>query len=317
MLHYKREDDIDKIATLGIKALRYPVLWEKHQPKADSKISWDFAEKNLNKLCSHGIEPIIGLVHHGSGPSFVNFFDGSFEKGLADYAKQVAQKFPQAEYYTPVNEPLTTARFCGLYGVWYPHEKNNHAFAKILVSECKAVVMAMQAIRSINPNAKLIQTEDLSKTHSTYLLRYQRDFENKRRWLPFDLIAGKVTPEHSMWDYLVNLAKIDESDLHWLIENGDSPYILGFNYYITSERYIDKQIENYPTHTHGRNHKQVYADVEAIRVGENAYDRPSYAFLQKHGKDLSFLWQLQKFICIVIGKSNCAGLMKCGKQCIN
>jgi len=281
--HYKREDDIDKIATLGIKALRYPVLWEKHQPKADSKISWDFAEKNLNKLCSHGIEPIIGLVHHGSGPSFVNFFDGSFEKGLADYANQVAQKFPRAEYYTPVNEPLTTARFCGLYGVWYPHEKNNHAFAKILVSECKAVLIAMQAIRSINPNAKLIQTEDLSKTHSTYLLRYQRDFENKRRWLPFDLIAGKVTPEHSMWDYLVNLAKVDESDLHWLIENGDSPDILGFNYYVTSERYIDEQIENYPAHTHGKNQKHVYADVEAIRVGVDAYEGP-YALLKEAGE---------------------------------
>lgn len=272
--HYKREDDIDKIATLGIKALRYPVLWEKHQPQHDTKISFDFAEKNLSKLHSYGIKPIVGLVHHGSGPAFVNFFDKSFENGLAAYAQKVAEKFPWVEYYTPVNEPLTTARFCGLYGVWYPHEKSNHGFAKILVSECKAVVMAMQAIRRINPNAKLIQTEDLSKTHSTYLLRYQRDFENKRRWLPFDLITGKVTPEHSMWDYLVNNAKVDEDDLYWLIENGFLPDILGFNYYITSERYIDEHIENYPPHTHGKNAKHVYADVEAIRVGENVFAGP-------------------------------------------
>ena len=272
--HYKREDDIDKIATLGIKALRYPVLWEKHQPVTDTKISWDFAEKNLNKLRHYGIKPIVGLVHHGSGPSFVNFFDGSFEEGLARYAEQVAKKFPWIEYYTPVNEPLTTARFCGLYGVWHPHEKSNHGFAKILVSECKAVVMAMQAIRRINPYAKLIQTEDLSKTHSTYLLRYQRDFENKRRWLPIDLISGKVNPQHSMWDYLVNNAKVNESDLHWLIENGCKPDILGFNYYITSERFLDERIEHYPRHTHGKNHKHIYADVEAIRVGENVYAGP-------------------------------------------
>ncbi len=31
--HYQREDDIDLIASLGIKMLRYPVLWENHQPE--------------------------------------------------------------------------------------------------------------------------------------------------------------------------------------------------------------------------------------------------------------------------------------------
>jgi dTDP-4-dehydrorhamnose reductase len=272
--HYKREDDIDKIATLGIMALRYPVLWEKHQPEAGSKISWAFAEKNLNKLRSHGIKPIVGLVHHGSGPSFVNFFDGSFEKGLARYAEQVARQFPWVEYYTPVNEPLTTARFCGLYGVWYPHTKDNYGFAKVLVSECRAVVMAMKAIQRINPNAKLIQTEDLSKTHSTPELRYQANFENKRRWLSIDLISGKVTPQHSMWDYLVNFCGVDESDLYWLIENNCTPDILGFNYYITSERFLDERLECYPRHTHGRNHKHEYADVEAIRVGLDAHAGP-------------------------------------------
>ena len=30
--HYLREDDIEKFAELGIKRLRYPVLWEFHQP---------------------------------------------------------------------------------------------------------------------------------------------------------------------------------------------------------------------------------------------------------------------------------------------
>ena len=28
---------------------------------------------------------------------------------------------PHITNYTPVNEPLTTARFSGLYGAWYPH----------------------------------------------------------------------------------------------------------------------------------------------------------------------------------------------------
>src|SRR5437763_2074745 len=91
---YKRKNDIDVIVDLGIKALRYPILWEKHQPQKNLQINWERAENDLRKLNDHNIEPIAGLVHHGSGPVYVNFFDGSFEMGLAEYAKQVAQKFP-------------------------------------------------------------------------------------------------------------------------------------------------------------------------------------------------------------------------------
>ena len=30
--HYQRPGDIEAIADLGIRTIRYPVLWEKHQP---------------------------------------------------------------------------------------------------------------------------------------------------------------------------------------------------------------------------------------------------------------------------------------------
>ncbi|MGI4803853.1 MAG: family 1 glycosylhydrolase, partial [Janthinobacterium lividum] len=263
--HYKREEDIDLIASLGIKMLRYPVLWEKHQPEKNTVIDWTFTEKNLLRLKQLNVEPIAGLVHHGSGPKFVNFFDGSFESGVADYAKLVAKKFPWLEYYTPINEPLTTARFCGLYGHWYPHESNEYCFYKILLSECKATVMAMQAIREINPDAKLIQTEDLGKVYSTPLLQYQADFENERRWLSYDLITGTLTPEKTMYGFLLHIG-IREEELHYFLENNCKPDIAGLNYYITSERYLDEDLQRYPKQVHGGNGRHQYADVEVVRV---------------------------------------------------
>src|SRR3712207_7687648 len=39
----------------GIKTLRYPVLWERHQPVAGGAIDWKFAAKNLNRLKELGI----------------------------------------------------------------------------------------------------------------------------------------------------------------------------------------------------------------------------------------------------------------------
>jgi dTDP-4-dehydrorhamnose reductase len=264
--HYRRgTSDLEAVAGLGIEALRYPVLWEHHEPKKGMGVNWEFASAGLNKLREQHVNPIVGLVHHGSGPRWVSFMDGSFETGLQEYARQVALQFPWVEYYTPVNEPLTTARFCGMYGHWYPHGKSIESFVRVLVSECKATLMAMEAIREINPAAKLIQTEDLGKTYSTPLLQYQADLENRRRWLSIDLIGGKITPEHPMWQYLLK-AGVGEEELYYFIEHGRLPDIIGLNYYTTSERYIDEALEHYPAHTHGGNGIHKYADVEAVSV---------------------------------------------------
>lgn len=267
--HYTRGyEDIKRFADLGLKALRYPVLWEKHAPQPDTTIDWSYSTARLNELKQAGIEPIVGLVHHGSGPVYADFFDGSFAAGLGEYAAKVAEEFPWVQYYTPVNEPLTTARFCGLYGHWYPHKTNTLDFLKILLAECKGTILAMQAIRKINPAAKLVQTEDIGKTQSSYKLRYQADFENKRRWLSFDILSGRVNENHSLWDYLTYVG-LTKEDFAFFEENPCPPDIIGVNHYVTSERYIDERIEKFPAHTIGGNGIDVYADVEAVRVGKN------------------------------------------------
>lgn len=263
--HYSRPGDIDAIAALGITMFRYPVLWERYQPAIDTDIDWSFARSGIESLLNRGITPIVGLVHHGSGPSFVNFFDGSFESGLAEYAGQVALAFPEVSYYTPVNEPLTTARFCGLYGHWYPHRRDDNSFCRILLSECRATVMAMEAIRQISPRAKLVVTDDLGKTYATALLSYQAEFENERRWLSYDLISGKISETHPMWSYLL-WSGIAASDLHWFLDHHCPIDIIGLNYYITSERYLDEDKDRYPPHTHGGNGRHAYADIEVVRV---------------------------------------------------
>ena len=271
--HYCRAGDINAFSRLGFKKIRYPVLWEKHQPEQGIPVNWSDTETHLNELRGNGIDVIAGLVHHGSGPAYVNMLENTFAEGLAVYAGTVAKKFPWIEFYTPVNEPLTTARFCGLYGLWYPHLSDDKSFCRILINECKATVLAMQEIKKINPEAKLIQTDDLGKVHSTPLLKYQADFENDRRWLSYDLLCGKVDAQHPLYRYLVD-SGIDETELQFFNENKCKPHIIGFNHYLTSERYLDENIGVYPSHTHGGNGRHKYADVEVVRVGSACPDGP-------------------------------------------
>ena len=264
--HYTRPGDIERFAELGIQKLRYPVLWERHEPTQNQMIDWSWTNKQLNAIRNNKIDPIVGLLHHGSGPRFTNLRDENFPAKFAAYAARVATKFPWVMNYTPINEPLTTARFSGLYGLWYPHGTDEKSFTEILLNQVKAIIVAMQAIRKINPGAQLIQTEDLSKTHSTALLQYQANFENERRWLTYDLLCGKIDRQHFFWDHFISLG-IPESTLQFFVENPCPPAINGFNYYVTSERYLDEQIENYPRSTHGGNNKHVYADTEAVQTG--------------------------------------------------
>ena len=216
--------------------VRYPVLWER------TLASWAWPTRRLERLRELGIAPIVTLLHHGSGPRFTSLVDDKFPALFAAYAREVATRFPWVDDWTPINEPLTTARFSGLYGHWYPHGRDEQTFMRALDNQCKGIALAMEEIRAINPNARLIQTEDLGFTHATPRLAYQAKYENRRRWLSLDLLR----------------------------EYGARPDILGFNYYVTSERFLDDNLARWPAWSHGGNGRERYADVHSVLAGRVA-----------------------------------------------
>jgi dTDP-4-dehydrorhamnose reductase len=263
--HHARVHDLDLIADLGVAAVRYPVLWERTAPDGLEEADWRWSDERLGRLRELGLRPIVGLVHHGSGPRHTHLLDPAFPDELGRYARAVARRYPWIEDYTPVNEPLTTARFSALSGQWYPHARDDLSFARALLIECRAVVQAMAAVREINPRARLIQTDDLGKTYSTPRLAYQAAFENERRWLSWDLLCGLVDQHHPMWGFLTWIG-IGEAELGWFLDHPCPPDLIGVNHYVTSERVLDEHREAYPADRWGGNGRDRYADMEAPRV---------------------------------------------------
>lgn len=261
--HEKRPDDLKLFKELGIRTIRYPLLWEKFA--AGKNTFFRLHDSRLNLVRQLEITPIAGLLHHGSGPGFTNPYDNDFPKLLAEYAYTMARRYPWIKYYTPVNEPLTTSRFSGLYGIWYPHMNDEYCFHRIFLNQMKGIVLSMQAIHTVNPDAELIQTEDLCRIHSTELLKYQADFENNRRWLTYDVLTDKFTESHPLWSFFLSYG-INEKELDFFHNNRFEPAVCGFNYYISSERFLDQNVSAYPVSAHGGNGIHNYADVEAVRV---------------------------------------------------
>jgi len=263
--HAGRACDIGRFAATGIRAIRYPVLWERTAPEGIDGADWSWPDERLHALRDAGITPIAGLVHHGSGPRHTSLLDPGFADQLAAYAGAVAARYPWITYYTPVNEPCTTARFAGLYGVWYPHGRDDRSFVKALLNQCRAVVLSMRAIRAVNPQAKLVQTDDLGKTYGTPELGHVAEFYNERRWLAWDLLCGMVDEGHALWDYLLKTGIAAEEFL-WFRDNPCPPDIIGVNYYVTSERWLDHRPERFPEHHRGVADGIPCADIEASRV---------------------------------------------------
>jgi dTDP-4-dehydrorhamnose reductase len=271
--HYGRLDDLDRLAELGVRTVRYPVLWEHVTRATTPVVRWTHADAALRRLRELGIEPIVGLVHHGSGPLHTNLLDDGFAEGLATFAGSVAARYPWVTRFTPVNEPLTTARFSALYGLWYPHARDASAFWRALLNQIRATRLAMRAIRAVTPAAELVQTEDLGFTHSTPALQYQADFENERRWLTVDLLTGRVRPGHPMYEYALH-SGVCAGEIARAVEDGCEPAIIGINHYLTSERWLDDRLGHFPEHVHGGNGRDRYADVEAVRVAEACLTGP-------------------------------------------
>lgn len=266
--HQHRIEDLERFAGLGMTALRYPALWERIAPEHPEVRDFAWTDERLPELRRLGLEPILTLCHHGSGPHYTSLLQDNFAPGLAAHAAAVAQRYPWVRDRTPVNEPLTTARFSAMYGYWYPHTTDERLLWIALLNEIDATRLAMREIRRVNPQARLVQTDDLGFCHATPPLKCEADFQNERRWLGWDLLCGKVVPGHALWERLV--AHGLEDRLRAVADDPCPPDVVGVNHYLSSERLLDHRIERHP-------HRAVadrelgqcggvpYVDVDAIR----------------------------------------------------
>lgn len=253
-----REQCLELLPQLGIKAFRYRIAWD------DLATPQALIDADMAMLAKSNVRPIVGLLHHGSGPAHTDLLNENFAAGLADHARRTAERFGQATMWTPINEPLTTARFSALYGHWHPHARSEREFWLALLNQVDATRLAMREIRRINPAAQLVQTEDLGRTFGTAAVADQVAFDNQRRWILWDLLVGAVVAGHPLHSHISRLGFAER--LRMIADDPCPPDLIGVDHYLTTDRFLDHRLQRYPTSTRGGNGRIGYADVEAVRV---------------------------------------------------
>lgn len=264
--HFRRGRDVAEAARLGIRVLRWAFHWER---MAASPAAWDVARAEIAELRRRGVGIVAGLMHHGSGLPGCDLLHPAFPRSLARHAAHVARLCPDAVAWTPVNEPLSTARLSCLYGHWHPHLTDTGAFLRAVVQQCMATLLAMRAIRRVARDALLLQTEDVTRVFATAAVSAQARYENLRRWLSLDLLCGRVGPAHPFHAAL-RAAGVPAAQLAALATGEATPDLIGMNYYVTSERFLDHRTALHPPSVRGGNGRMTYADIEAVRAGLGA-----------------------------------------------
>ena len=236
--HYQNwKKDFELVKEMGIEFLRYgPPYYKTHL--GPGKYDWSFADETFNYLKQLHITPIVDLCHFGVPDWIGNFQNPEFPNYFAEYSKAFAERFPDLQLYTPVNEIFIAAMFSAQYGWWNERLRSDKSFVTALKHLCKANVMSMHAILKIQPEATFIQSESSEYFHAMDPLAVPlARFLNQKRFLSLDLTYGYPL-NVTMYEYLRSNGMTSD-EYYWFTKNQvKAKCIMGNDYYVTNEHLV-------------------------------------------------------------------------------
>ncbi|QJD98294.1 family 1 glycosylhydrolase [Mucilaginibacter robiniae] len=236
--HYERwKEDFALVKEMGIDYLRYgPPYYKVHT--GPGQYDWSLADEAFAELKRLDICPIVDLCHFGVPDWLGDFQNTDFPQYFAEYAKAFAERYPYIMLYTPVNEIFVAAMFSGQYGWWNECLSSDRSFVTALKNLCKANVMAMHAILSVQPEASFIQSESSEYFHpEDPSCRHLTHFLNEKRFLSLDLSYGHPVSV-TMYKYLLDNGMTDQ-EYTWFHQNQvKAKCIMGNDYYVTNEHLV-------------------------------------------------------------------------------
>ena len=191
-------EDYDRLRAMRIGTVRDTVRWHRVELVAGQ---YDFSSVDpyVDAANEIGTEVIWDLLHYGwpdgldiYSPGFVDRF-AAFCRATAIYLKDrvVAPRF-----YTPVNELSFFAWAAGDAGWFFPFSVNRGGDLKRQL--VRAWIAAVDAIRSVDPDARIVSVEPLIHTVPP---KGKRDIggraagQNASQWEAWDMMTGRAQPE--------------------------------------------------------------------------------------------------------------------------
>jgi beta-glucosidase len=146
--HYdKWREDLDLAASTGASMIRYGIPWYRVNPAPD-EWNWSWTDQVIERLLSLELTPIIDLMHYGC-PLWPEdeFANPDYPRRVAEYAARFGERYgATVRFYTPMNEPLLNAMYCGEDGRWPPTLTGDEGFVLITRQLARGIVQTQLAV---------------------------------------------------------------------------------------------------------------------------------------------------------------------------
>jgi beta-glucosidase/6-phospho-beta-glucosidase/beta-galactosidase len=245
--HYEHwRQDLALARELGVQALRWGVPWYRVEPQP-GRFDWRWTDTVLPYLADRlGITPIIDLMHYGC-PLWMQqpFVSDEYPQAVTAYAATFAERYKGlVRWYTPLNEPFVNALMCGKRRRWPPYLQGDRGYVRVMLQLVKGIIATVEAIKQIDPGTIMVHVEAAGLSRAaTQDLDASAIEDQYRRYLSYDLLTGKVTPEHPLFAWLVHNGATLKA-LAELAEQAIELDVIGLNFYprwSTKQLYVDRR----------------------------------------------------------------------------
>lgn len=230
--HYDNwREDLDLAASSGASMIRYGIPWYRVNLATD-EWDWSWTDRVVERLHALELNPIVDLMHYGC-PLWLEreFANPDYPRRVAEYAARFAERYGETvRFYTPMNEPLLNAIYCGEDGRWPPALTGDGGFVTLVKQLTRGIVQTQRAVRETGKEPIFVHVEATFRYVGGPEHAERIDFLEHRNWLVYDLLFGRVGADHALHDYLAENGFSDD-DFAFFRERPTEPDILGINYY--------------------------------------------------------------------------------------
>ena len=269
--------DLEIAAATGAELIRWGIPWYLVEPEP-GRFRWDWLDRVVDRLDEVGLTCVVDLMHYGTPLWLDNqFLNAGYPYRVAEYAARVAGRYGgRLHIWTPLNEPMINAIYCGEKGTWPPALTGHDGFVKLALALARGIVETQRRIAEVTPDASFVHVEASFRFAGDWFpsdvpFDAGLDLVRARRFLIMDLVTGRVDEEHPLYGYL-RMNGATDAELSALRDRAVVPDVVGVNYYpaFTTSRFEPRRAEPVPVEA------GTTGLAEVLREFAERYGRPVF-----------------------------------------
>lgn len=187
------ETDYQLLVDIGCIGVRDAARWYVTHP-ARGQFDWDWLDRVVAAAERYKLKLYLDLWHYGY-PDWLDLMSAEAPDQFADFARQIARRYPSIHYYCVSNEPSAMVHEAGRRGRWKPFMRRKDP-VDLRRQICRMIIQASRAVLEVKPDAELVLPEPW---HATDV------FSEDEQAAVLDVVLGRRDHELGGADELVTV----------------------------------------------------------------------------------------------------------------